>query len=58
MSEETNPLESILDRLTTERTDEQHTLEELARQKIVREDDELKRNLSELERLAGGEEGP
>jgi hypothetical protein len=54
MSEES--LEPTLDELTRKRTSEDRTLEDLARQTIAREDDQLKRNLDELERLAGLDE--
>jgi hypothetical protein len=53
MTQDSDSLEPTLDRLTTERTSEQKTMEDLARQKLSRDDDQLKRNLSELERLTG-----
>jgi len=48
--------ESLVDRLTPSPSGEDRTLEELARKKIQSEDERLRRNLAELERLAGPED--
>ena len=51
-------LESLAERLAPKPTSEDMTLEDLARRKIAAEDDQLKRNLEELERLAGPDDPP
>jgi hypothetical protein len=53
MTEPEKTHESLSDRLAPKPSAEDRTLEELARRKIAAEDDQLKRNLEELERLAG-----
>ena len=48
--------QSLVERLTPKPTTEERTLDDLAREKLRTEDEQLKRNLEELERLAGGGE--
>jgi hypothetical protein len=56
MSDESNPLEESLDRLTREHTPESATLDDLARRTLASDADQMKGNLEVLERLAGGED--
>jgi hypothetical protein len=57
MTDPNDPLEEILERLTTQKSVEEKTLDDLARDSLRRRDDELTRNISELERLAGEDPG-
>jgi hypothetical protein len=46
-----------LEKLTPAPSQEERTIEDLARRRIAEEDEQLKRNLDELERLADGDPG-
>jgi hypothetical protein len=57
MSDASDFRDPSLEKLTPAPSQEERTIEDLARRRIAEEDEQLKRNLDELERLADGDPG-